>query len=473
MLKIEYYLREITDQALRDLGYPETDYQIERPKQAAHGDFSINAAMLLARPLKQNPRQIGQALLAALKPDSERISKIEIAGPGFINLFLSNRELERVVRDIHGEGKDFGRIPATGKTALVEFVSANPTGPLTVGHGRQAVIGDTVANLLSWIGYEVTREYYFNNAGRQMRVLGNSVLIRYRQLLGEDIEFPEDHYQGDYIRDIAQNLMAEKGRDLAGGDLKVFTHAAEKAIFADIDKTLQSINIVFDTYFNESDLYTQGKIEEVIQALRDKDLAYDHDGAVWFRATNFGLDQDRVIVKSSGEPTYRLPDIAYHRNKFARGYDEIVDIFGADHIATYPDVLAGLQALGYETEKIRVLILQFVTLMEGQEKIKMSTRKANYVTLDELIEEAGGDVTRWFFLMRSIQSHLNFDLKLAKNQSDENPVYYNQYAHARICSIIRTAEERGLTFAGDIDLGYIEEPSEKELVKKLMEFPRV
>ena len=474
MLKIESYLQTQIEQALSALNFPVPDYQMERPKQEAHGDVSVNLAMLLTRELKHNPRQIAQAVVDALDLDAARIDRVEIAGPGFINFFLAPAEYRRAVADVLDAGERYGRSDAfAGKTALVEFVSANPTGPLAVGHGRQAVLGDTVARLMEWIGYAVTREYYFNNAGRQMRVLGDSVRLRYRELLGETIDFPEDYYQGEYIRDIAADLRERAGDHLADSDdLTPFKDAAETAIFADIKNTLKRLGIVFDTFFNESDLYADGAIDRVIAELRERNLAYDGDGAVWFRATEFGLDQDRVIVKSSGEPTYRLPDIAYHREKFSRGYDAIVDIFGADHIATYPDVMAGLQALGLDTSRLSVLIHQFVTLLEHGEKVKMSTRKANFVTLDELSEDVGADVTRWFFLMRSMQSHLNFDIALARTQSDENPVYYNQYAHARICSILRTAEERGVTFAGGRDFDALGDPSEQALIRLLMEFPK-
>jgi arginyl-tRNA synthetase len=354
----------------------------------------------------------------------------------------------------------------------VEFVSANPTGPLTIGHGRQAVLGDTIANFLEWVGYRVTREYYFNNAGRQMRVLGESVRLRYLELLGEPVEFPEDHYQGEYIRDIARHILKKYGDSLKdSSDITIFKDTAEQLIFQDIKKTLARLGIEFDSFFNEKDLYDNGDIEQVIQFFKEKGLAYEKDGALWFKSTEFGLEKDRVIVKSTGEPTYRLPDIAYHRTKFERGYDLIVDLFGADHISTYPDVLAGLKALGYDTSRVKVLIHQFVTLYRGKEKVKMSTRKATFVTLDELLDEVGADVTRWFFLMRSMDSHLNFDLELAKTQSDENPVYYNQYAHARICSILRNAEEQGVRFQNTRAFHRLQDPAELDLMKKLREFP--
>jgi len=433
MFRIEAFLKQTIETTLKDLSFPNIDIIFETPKLDTHGDLSTNVAMQLARPLKQNPRSIAEQIIAKLKPDPAYISKIEIAGPGFINFFYSNNYLQQSVEHIIKAGEQFGRNNfGKGKKAQVEFVSANPTGPLTIGHGRQAVLGDTIANFLEWCGFQVTREYYFNNAGRQMRVLGESVRLRYLELLGELVEFPDDHYQGEYIKDIARQLHRKYGDSLkAEQESDLFKSTAEQMIFQDIKNTLQRLGIVFDVFFNEKDLYEQGDIDRVIRFFKENNLAYQKDGALWFRSTEFGQEQDRVIVKSTGEPTYRLPDIAYHRTKYERGFDLIIDLFGADHIATYPDVLAGLQALGYDSSRTKVLIHQFVTLYEGTEKVRMSTRKANFVTLDELMDEVGVDVTRWFFLMRSMDSHLNFDLSLAKSQSEENPVYYNQYAHAK------------------------------------------
>ncbi|WP_054686131.1 arginine--tRNA ligase, partial [Rhodothermus marinus] len=379
----------------------------------------------------------------------------------------------------------------TGRPAIVEYVSANPTGPLTVGHGRNAVLGDTIANLLDWIGYRVTREYYYNDAGRQMRVLGESVRARYLALVdpnlptkkiqvaeGEWVEvpepFPEDGYLGDYIIDIARMLYEQHGdalRDVE--DITPFKEAAEKVIFEDIRRTLARLGIRMDSYFNEHTLYENGKIWEVVEALREKGYIYEKDGAVWFRTSALGKDQDTVLVKRTGEPTYRLPDIAYHITKFERGFERIVDVFGADHIATYPDVLWALEVLGYDVSKVDVVIYQFVTLVRGGEPVKMSTRKATYVTLDELIDEVGEDVTRFFFLMRSPNTHLEFDLDLAREASEKNPVFYLQYAHARICSIMRKADEVGLKESPNPDLTLLQHEAEQALIKELMRFPEV
>jgi len=445
------------------------------PKQKEHGDFASNIALVLAAKEKKKPRDIAQVIVDNLDSDTDVISKVEIAGPGFINIFINDSFVVNQLYNILDSEQRFGfSDKAKGKKAQVEFVSANPTGPLSIGHGRQAVIGDVVANLLKSQGWNVTREYYFNNAGRQMRKLGESVFIRYLNLLGRDAELGEDHYQGEYITDIARKAQQGKGDSLADEqNIEYFQQLGESVIFEDIKNTCKRLGIEFDVFFNEKSLYDSGEIDYVLSKLREKKLVYDRDGAVWFKTTTFGQDQDRVLVKSTGEPTYRLPDIAYHRNKLERGFDKIVDIFGSDHIATYPDVLAAVRALGYDTSRITVLIHQFVTLTENGKKVKMSTRKANFVTLDELIDEVGIDVTRYFFINRSLSSHLNFDLNLAKTQSDENPVFYVQYAHARICSVINHAKEKGFNPDEMGDLSLLKSEEEINLTKALLSFPEV
>ncbi|MGB5872397.1 MAG: arginine--tRNA ligase [Bacteroidota bacterium] len=461
--------------ALERLGM-ESDIRmvIERPRQEQHGDLTTNVAMALAKRLRKNPRELATEIVHALRLDPSLVERIDVAGPGFINVAFTPKYLRRELRALIDAGTQYGRSTSVkGKRIQVEFVSANPTGPLTVGHGRGAVFGDTIARLLEWTGNDVEREYYFNNAGRQMRVLGDSVRLRYLELLGEEVDFPEDYYQGDYIRDIARHL-----KDLDGDALRDepsegrFKEQGELDIFAEIRSTLKSLGIEFDSYFNENTLYADAKIDEVVSILRSKNLVYDQDGAVWFKTSAFGAEKDKVIIKGSGEPTYRLPDIVYHRDKFSRGYDLMIDVFGADHIATYPDVLAGLEALGLDSQKVKVLIHQFVTIIQGGAVVKMSTRRANFITLDELIEEVGADVVRYFFLMRTITSHLNFDLDLAKEQSEENPVYYLQYAHARISSILRyadAADEGDLPAESDLDLLGARE--EIGLMRLLLQFP--
>jgi arginyl-tRNA synthetase len=466
------YLAELFQNSKLKLDYlNEIEITFNVPKIEAHGDYSTNAAMILTKKLKRNPREIAQEIIDHLDYDDNVIEKVEIAGPGFINFHFQKGYVAGQINEILDKKQDYGRTDTyQGKNAQVEFVSANPTGPLTVGHGRNAVVGDTVANLLEWIGYEVDREYYFNNAGRQMRVLGESLKLRYLQELGDDIEFPEDYYQGEYLSDIAKKLVEEHSDKLKEtADDSFFQSKAEEEIFEDIKNTLANIDIVMDNFFNEKTLYENKDIDKTIKFLRDKNLAYDQDGAVWFKLTEMGGEQDKVIVKSTGEPTYRLPDIVYHANKFERGYDLMVDIFGSDHNATYPDVLAGIKALGYDTEKVKVLIHQFVTILDKGKVMKMSTRKANFITLDELTNAVGKDVVRYFFNIRSISSHLNFDIDLARKQSDENPVFYLQYAHARISSILRMTADEGL----ELSTSHLESLStdiEQKLIKKLYQF---
>lgn len=443
----------------------------EVPKSRTNGDLSTNAAMLLTKQLRKNPKQIAEEIISNLEYSSDEISKIEIAGPGFINFYFSPKFISSIVKEINLHNDDFGKSKKyNGKRANVEFVSANPTGPLTVGHGRNAVIGDTIANLLEWVGYEVDREYYFNNAGRQMRVLGDSVRLRYLQLLGEEITFPEDYYQGEYIREIAKELFDEFGDSLQTQSAEsIFKERAEQNIFADIKNTLKRLGIGHKIFYNENSLYEGKKIDSILNTFKIKNLSYEKDGAIWLKFSELGQEKDKVIVKSSGEPTYRLPDIAYHITKFERGYDLLVDLFGSDHNATYPDVLAGIKALGYDPSIVKVLIHQFVTIMQGDEIVKMSTRKANFITLDELIDEVGSDVVRYFFNMRNISSHMNFDLNLAKKHSDENPVFYLQYAHARICSILRMADTENISPSFD-SLDLLKAEEELDLIKKFHQF---
>ena len=467
------YLIDLFKTAQAKLPYLlEIDLTFSVPSQSNHGDYATNAAMILSKKLKRNPKEIANEIIANLDYDKKIIEKIEIAGPGFINFYFTASYNSQIVKDVLREKENFGKSKKyIGKKAMVEFISANPTGPLTVGHGRGAVVGDTVACMLEWTGYSVDREYYFNNAGRQMRVLGDSVRMRYLELLGQNIQFPDDYYQGEYIKEIAVMLKTEFGDKLVNEDAEgKFKQAAEKEIFADIIKTMERIKIRMKNFYNENTLYEEGKIKALLNEFKKKNLSYEKDDAVWLKLTELGNDMDKVIVKATGEPTYRLPDIAYHITKYDRNYDLMIDLFGSDHSATYPDVLAGLRALGYDTNKMKVLIHQFVTIMEKGEVVKMSTRKANYITLDELVDEVGSDVVRYFFNMRSITSHLNFDLDLAKKQSDENPVFYLQYAHARISSILRMTKDEGLNSSLE-NLELLITKEEQNLLKKLYEFP--
>ena len=469
-------LTEAFREIISTLNYPETNIVVQLPKNPEHGDFATNLALQLAGKLDENPREIAQILSDKLKTDYPGlVDSTDIAGPGFINISINKNAIVSQLLSVLTLNKEYGKSNfGEGKTAQVEFVSANPTGPLTVGHGRGAILGDVISSILQWNGYKVDREYYYNNAGRQMHRLGESVKSRYLELLGEKTEFPEEGYEGEYIVEIAQNLIDKKGNSLKDlTENTAFKDAAESNIFLNIEKTLARIGLKFDTFFNENSLYDSGAITNVVDTLRQKKLIYEKEGATWFKASEAGRDQDRVIIKSSGEPTYRLPDIAYHQNKFNRGYDLMVDVLGADHMDAYPDVLAAVEQLGCDSKKVNVIIHQFVTLTEDGEPVKMSTRKANYITLDELIDEVGEDVVRYFFIMRGINTHLNFDMTLAKDESDENPVFYLQYAHARLCNILKHAEEQGHIFNEKTDLSPLNLDSEIQLINLLLEFPNI
>ena len=472
MIEIKKYISQVIYAGLVRLEIKE-NVIVEKCANPDFGDFSSNIAMALAKTQRKNPLEIAELIQSELKIDKEIISESSVTPPGFLNFRVAKSFYQKTVTHILAMSDTYGRTnTGKGKNANVEFVSANPTGPLTVGHGRQAVLGDTVANILEWHRYEVTREYYYNDAGRQMRILGQSVAARYLDQIGQKSDFPEDGYEGEYIKTIAKEILDQHGNSLSPDD-KIFRNYAEELIFADIKKTLKTIGINHDVFSNEQTYYNTGAIDALVKDLRNKDLIYESDGATWLKGTNLGLEKDRVYYKSSGEPTYRLPDTAYHREKLNRNFDLIIDVFGADHADTYPDVLAALDALGIDITSIRVLIHQFVTLLKSGEKVKMSTRKATFVTLEELIKQVGSDVVRYFFIMRSMNSHLNFDLDLATDQSENNPVYYLQYAHARICNIIKNGAEKGLAITGEFDRTLLSDDSAISLIKFLVEFPEV
>ena len=472
MRAIRLKLIKVISQALRSLSFPEKEFSLAPPKNSDFGDLSSNIALLLARDLNKPPMDICRSISEELKNSlPEHVDNISITKPGFMNFQISNKFFQSQITTILKEGENFGKSESGyGKTANVEFVSANPTGPLTVGHGRNAILGDTVSNLLQWQGFEVTREYYFNDAGRQMRLLGESVEARYFEILGKEIEFPSEGYQGKYIKEIAQAILDEKGIGLESSD-PIFKERAEELIFSDIKSSLIKLGITFDQFTNEKTFYENGDIDDFLKKLKDKDLIYEKDNATWFKTSTLGKDQDKVYIKSSGEPTYRVPDTAYHQNKINRGFDLIIDVFGADHADTYPDVILALKALGLKIDHIKVLIYQFVTLIRGGEKIKMSTRKANFVTLDELVDEVGTDVVRYFFIMRSMNTHLDFDLDLAADQSDKNPVFYLQYAHARICNIISRANDKDIVLNDSFDHSLLSHEDEINLLKYISRFP--
>lgn len=495
---ISQALRGLLDEAGDSDALP--DFALDAPRQAAHGDFACNAAMMLAKRLRQKPRDIAESLIERLGNAGGLVEKAEIAGPGFVNLWLGGGQWQGLLRDIVASGAAYGSSDE-GKNAKVqvEFVSANPTGPLSTGHGRQGVLGDCIARVLSFCGYDVTREYYFNNGGRQMRVLGESVKARYLELQGlaasppveafadgatypEEIDglsvvFPSDGYQGDYIRDIAQGLLDERGAALVDEPGEgAFRERAETEIFAGIRRTLTSIGIEFDVYSNENELYAQNKVDEVLADLRTAGLVYENEGAVWIKATELGLDRDRVLVKGTGEPTYMTPDIAYHREKLRRGFETVIDVQGADHKDQFPFVLAGLSALGLDASRVELVMHQFVTITSGGEQVKQSTRRATFITIDELVEEIGADVFRFFMIERKAEGHLDFDLDLAKDHDwKKNPAYYVQYAHARTAGLERKAAEEGVAVpsADEFDPSRLDLPEEIEIVKKLGEFPQL
>ncbi len=475
--------------------------QVEVPREASHGDFACNAAMLLAKRLRKPPREIAGQLVDALAAHGDLVERAEIAGPGFVNIWLATDRFRDQLVSLLAAGPDFGRsADAAGTKVQVEFVSANPTGPLSLGHGRQAVLGDCIARLLDATGHDVTREYYFNNGGRQMRVLGQSVRARYLEALGlaappreeelKDkelpwpetinglpVEFPRDGYQGDYIADIAAGLRESHGDSLVDEPAEgLFRERAEETIFAGIRRTTDSLGIAFDVYFNETTLYEEGRLDEAIRDLSADQLVYEKDGATWLRATQLGLARDRVLIKSTGEPTYLLPDIAYHREKFRRGFDTVIDLQGADHIDQFPYVRAAAAALGCDGNRIELVMNQFVTLRAGGRSVKQSTRAATFVTVDELVEDVGVDVFRFFMIQRKPEGHLDFDLDLAKETDwTKNPAYYLQYTHARTCGIEREAEARGLRCPAPeaLDVSPLVLPEELALVRQLASLPEV
>ena len=445
-----------------------SEWSVNVNNQEGFGDYSSNIALKLAKILKKAPIEIAEKI--AIHPNaSENIFTLSASQPGFVNFHISNDYYLKILKQIINESENFGKKKKLNKSANVEFVSSNPTGPLTVGHGRQAILGDMVSNILTWNGYDVTREYYYNDAGKQMRVLAESCYAKYAKQVGKDVQMPENGYVGTYLDEIAEKIVNEHGKDLES-DNPIFRDFTEKEIFANIENTLENLGIKFDVFTKEGTFYKNGAIDNVLKILKEKNLSYEKDGAVWFKTSSLNKEEDKVLVKSSGEPTYRLPDIAYHADKVDRGFDLIVDIFGADHIDTYPDVILGLKCLDKKTEHIKVVIHQFVTIKKGGEIVKMSTRKANFITLDELKDELSSDIIRYFFIMRGANSHLDFDLDLAKDESEKNPVYYLQYANARISNLLKRYDKE-ISSGSKIDYSLLKEKDEIALAKLLSEFP--
>jgi len=454
--------------------------EVEPTANAQHGDYAANAAMILASQVKQNPRKIAQIIQENIADPENIIEKTQIAGPGFINFFIRDDVWHDALKNIEDENEQYGRIElGQAKKVQVEFVSANPTGPLHIGHARGAVVGDVIANLLTTAGYQISKEYYINDAGNQMNNLGKSVLLRYRELSGEKIEFPDTCYRGDYIKEIARDILQKEGDQYLQSDeqktIAYFTQLAGNSILEEIKIDLKDFGVTFDEYFSEKELYKDNGVSNLLNELQKQGFIYSDGETLWFKTTAFGDDKDRVVIRQNGEPTYFAADIAYHQNKLSRGFEMVIDIWGADHHGYMPRMWAGIQALGYEKDSLKIILVQLVNLLRGGVPVAMSTRAGEFVTLREVLDEVGKDAARYNFLMRRSDSHLDFDLELAKKQSNENPVYYVQYAYARICSIIRMAQERGIAVPvyADIDPSRLGEPEEKTLMKILVRYPEM
>jgi len=486
--------------------------QLERTRDRKHGDFASNLAMMLCKAARSKPRELADKLVAAL-PASDIVTRVEIAGPGFINFFLAPSAYHAMLQQILADGEKFGRSDiGAGKSVQVEFVSANPTGPLHVGHGRGAAYGATVADLLEAVGHKVHREYYVNDAGRQMNILTASVYLRYLDLCGETLTFPSNGYKGDYVWDIGASLHRKHGdalrhssdevfRDVTadepqGGDKEAHvddlierirtllgeTHYREvfdlglDAILENIRRDLEEFGVHYDEWFSERSLTEGGAVERALERLKASGHVYEKNGALWFRSTDFGDEKDRVIVRDNGQTTYFASDIAYHMNKLERGYDRVIDIWGADHHGYVPRVKAALTALGDDADKLDVLLVQFAILYRGGERMQMSTRSGEFVTLRELRHEVGNDAARFFYVLRKCEQHMDFDLDLAKSQSNENPIYYIQYAHARVASVFRQLEDKGFSWNPENGAKHLErlsESHEDELIVTLSRYPEI
>ena len=485
---------------------------VERTRDRRHGDFASNLAMVLCKIAGSKPRALAEKLISAL-PESEQVTRVEIAGPGFINFFLSPAAYHATITQVLEQGDQFGRSDlGQGKPVQVEFVSANPTGPLHVGHGRGAAYGATVADLLDAVGYRVHREYYVNDAGRQMDILATSVYLRYLDLCGEQLTFPSNGYKGDYVWDIGASLHREFGDSLHHSAAEVFdgiaadepdggdkeahidalimrtknllgeTHYQQtfdlglNAILDNIRRDLEEFGVHYDDWFSERSLTGNGSVQRAIQRLKDSGHVYEKDAALWFRSTEFGDEKDRVVVRDNGQTTYFASDIAYHMNKLERGYERVIDVWGADHHGYVPRVKAALAAIGDDVNKLDVLLVQFAVLYRGGEKVQMSTRSGEFVTLRELRREVGNDAARFFYVMRKCEQHMDFDLDLAKSESSDNPVYYIQYAHARIASVLRQLRDKGLRWdavAGAQNLSLLNEAHEDALMVSLSRYPEL
>jgi len=458
--------------------FPEVE--LDEPKVAAHGDFSTNLAMQMAALQKMAPRRIADAILKHLEDADQLLAKTEIAGPGFINFFVRPEAWHPYLKRIHAADRDYGRSAiGRGIKIQVEFVSSNPTGPLHVGHGRGAAVGDTVGNILAFCGYDVQKEYYINDSGRQINTLGRSVFLRLRELLGEPVDFPDECYQGDYIRDIAAAVRGREGDRLltlapeeAVADCARF--AAEE-IIGDIRRVLTDFGVLFDRWFSEQSLYDSGRVDHMIDALKERGIIYPQDGALWFKSSAYGDEKDRVVMRQNGQTTYFASDIGYHQDKYDRGFERVIDVWGADHHGYIPRMTAAVEACGQRRDQFQVILVQLVNLLRGGEPVAMSTRAGEFVTLEDVIDEVGSDAARFIFLTRHYDSPLDFDLEVAKKATNENPVYYVQYVHARIASIVRKGTERGIASMSGSDeaVARLVEAEEIQLIKHMARYPEI
>ena len=478
---IRQLINEAAAHAYENGALPSGDFPkvtLEVPKLEIHGDFSTNFAMLMASIQKMAPRRIAEIIVEHMSDSNRSVEKIDIAGPGFINFYLKPGAWHPVLKEIYDDDDRYGASDlGHGDKIQVEFVSANPTGPLHVGHGRGAAVGDSVANILAFCGYAVQREYYLNDSGRQIQTLGRSVFLRYREALGEEVDFPHDCYQGDYIRAIAASVKERHGESLLKREeidaVMTCARIAAADILAGIREDLGVFGVSFDQWFSEQKLYDDGRVDQVIADFRASRTIYEHDGALWFNTSRYGDEKDRVVVRGNGQTTYFASDIAYHQNKYARGFKRVIDVWGADHHGYIPRMTAAIEACGYDRSQFHVILVQLVNLLRGGEPVAMSTRAGEFVTLREVIDEVGKDAARFIFLTRHYDSPLDFDLDLAKQQTNENPVYYVQYVHARISSIVRKAAERGAEGFrwNDAAVSLLLEPEEIRLIKYLSRFP--
>lgn len=480
--KIKERVSQALAAAYEDGEFPSSAFPavaVEAPKVEAHGDFSTNISMVMASVQKMAPRKIAEIIIRHLDDPEHMLENTEIAGPGFINFFISPSAWHPVLHEIHEKDAAYGASDmGKGKRVQVEFVSSNPTGPLHVGHGRGAAVGDSVANILSFCGYDVQREYYVNDSGRQIKTLGRSVFLRYQELFGKEITFPEDCYQGEYVRDLAMKIREDEGDALLQKDEDQATlhcaHMATADILAGIKEDLEDFGVLFDRWYSEQGLYDSGKVDQMISAFRSQGIIYEKDGALWFKTSDYGDEKDRVVVKNDGETTYFASDIAYHQEKFERGFDRVIDVWGADHHGYIPRMKASLAASGHNPDQLDVILVKMVNLLRDGQPVSMSTRAGEFVPLQDVVSEVGRDAARFIFLTRHYESPLDFDLELAKKRTNDNPVFYVQYVHARIANIQVKGHERGIDPSeAPSDVSMVTAPEEIELIKAMSRYPEV